>query len=249
LFTEPGIYTVTLSVADAVGHFDTDEMVLTVLEIIKPVAEAGPDMVVNERTQTRFDGSGSTDNVGVAQWAWSFNDGLNDVTIFGVSPIWIFMFSGVYSVTLNASDEAGNWDIDTMTVSVLDSTPPIAIAGPNQIVTEGTVVTFSALGSTDRSGIVNYAWNFTYNGTMVTLYGSNSSFQFWTPGSYLITITVRDAAGNQASETTTVTVQTFTLQENAIWADEYGLILISLSVAIILLAVALLLHRRKKVIR
>jgi len=247
LFSVPGIYAVTLKVTDAMGYFDTDEMTLTVLEIIKPVAEAGPDMIVREREPTGFDGSASTDNVGVAQWSWSFNDGLNDVTLFGASPTWIFMVSGVYAVTLNVSDAAGNWDTDIMTVNVLDTTSPIAIAGPNQIVAEGTVVTFSASGSTDRSGITNYTWIFTYNGTLVTLGGASPSFQFWTPGSYPVSLTVQDAAGNMASEDVIVTVLSSIIHENALWPDDYGWILISLSIA--LMGVALLIHRRRKVIR
>jgi PKD repeat protein len=248
LFTVPGIYTVALNVTDAMGYFDTDEMVLTVLEIIKPVAEAGAGTTVNERQQTRFDGSASTDNVGIVSWSWSFNDGMNEVTAFGVSPTWIFMVPGIFPVTLNVSDAAGNWDTDTFSITVLDITSPIAIAGPNQIVAEGTLVTFDASGSRDMSGIVSYAWNFTYNGTLVTLGGASASFQFWTPGTYRVTLTVVDAAGNRASDITTATVQPFIMQENAIWADEYGWLFVSLSIALILLAAALLVRRRKKVV-
>jgi hypothetical protein len=157
-------------------------------------------------------------------------------------------FHGIFPVTLNVSDAAGNWDTDTFSITVLDITSPIAIAGPNQIVAEGTLVTFDASGSRDMSGIVSYAWNFTYNGTLVTLDGASASFQFWTPGTYRVTLTVLDAAGNRASDITTATVQPFIMQENTIWTDGYGWLFISLSIALILLAAALLVRRRKKVV-
>src|SRR3989442_2534320 len=36
-----------------------------------PIANAGPDQTVNEDTPVAFDGSGSTDNVGIVNYTWS----------------------------------------------------------------------------------------------------------------------------------------------------------------------------------
>src|SRR5205823_10455352 len=43
-------------------------------------------------------------------------------------------------------------------LAAADVTPPIANAGPDQVVNEDTLVTFNGSGSTDDVGIVNYTW-------------------------------------------------------------------------------------------
>lgn len=205
-FTVEGIYTVTLTVRDAAGHVATDTMLATVLEFTPPVAAAGPDQTVDEMAAMRFDGSSSTDNVGVALWAWSFHDGLNNVTLFGHSPEWIFTIPGEYIVTLNVSDAAGNTDTDTMQVTVLDVLAPIPMPGKNIIAVPGQEITLDGSGSFDSTGIASHSWSFTYNGTLMTLDGPISSFVFWTPGTYAITLTVTDETGKTASAELTVAV-------------------------------------------
>ena len=62
-----------------------------------------------------FDGSGSSDDVGVVGYTWSFGDGMEDT---GESVTHIYPEPGVYDVTLTVSDEYGNMDIATHTVTV-----------------------------------------------------------------------------------------------------------------------------------
>jgi len=97
-----------------------------------------------------------------------------------------------------------------VTVTVRDVTSPGASAGPDQTVDEDATATLSGAGSTDNVGVANYTWAFT-DGSPRTLYGSSATYVFATPGVYTVTLTVRDAAGNAAADTLTVTVRDVTL--------------------------------------
>jgi hypothetical protein len=92
-------------------------------------------------------------------------------------------------------------------ISYVDTTDPVANAGPDQSVDTGDTVTFSGAASTDNFGIVNYTWTFTYNSTTVTLYLVGPSYTFEIVGSYVVTLNVSDAAGYWDTDTMTVTVE------------------------------------------
>jgi hypothetical protein len=94
-----------------------------------PVADAGPDQLNNsEGTAIQFNGTGSTDNVGIVSYRWSFAYGPNVMTLEGAIPVFTFTDVGDYTVTLNVTDAADLYDTDTMVVSVLDTTPPEILA-------------------------------------------------------------------------------------------------------------------------
>lgn len=71
---------------------------------------------------------------------------------------------------------------------------------------EGATVRLDGSGSTDDVGIVNWTWAVPYGGTVVYLYGSIQDFKFDDEGKYNVTLTVRDAAGNTATDHVIVTV-------------------------------------------
>ncbi len=87
----------------------------------------------------------------------------------------------------------------------LDSTAPTANAGQNQTVNEGESASFDANLSTDESGIVSYLWDF---GDGASGSGKTVSHTYASTGVYTVTLTVQDAAGNNATTTVTVTVKT-----------------------------------------
>ena len=86
-----------------------------------------------------------------------------------------------------------------------DKTKPTANAGPDQAVNKGASVTLGGSASSDNVGIVSYAWTLT-DVTTKTLAGVNPSYTFSAPGVYTITLSVKDAAGNEAIDTMVVTV-------------------------------------------
>jgi PKD repeat protein len=202
-FTTPGTYIVTLEVADAAGNTATHTVTITVHDITNPVANAGSDRTVNEDVPTTLDGSASSDNLEVTAYTWTFTDGTVK-TLTGEKPSYTFKDPGVYTITLNVTDAAGNWATDTIVITVaLDDTEPVANAGEDQTVDAGATVSFDAGGSTDNVGITSYEWDFG-DGSSGT--GETTSHDYTNAGTYTVTLTVKDAAGNQATNTMLVTV-------------------------------------------
>ncbi len=113
---------------------------------------------------------------------------------------------GTYAALLEAWDAAGNYaSAATILQVATDTTPPVANAGADQAVNQDATVTFDGSGSSDNVGVANYTWTFT-DGSPRVLYGETAIHVFATPGVFVVTLTVRDAAGNAASDTMTVTV-------------------------------------------
>jgi len=205
-FNEPDLFVITLTVTDSAGNWNTDTVIVTVTEdVIDPVADAGADQAIDKGTLATFDGSHSTDNVGIANFTWTFTDG-TPVTLYGIGPSYQFNDPGVYPVTLNVTDQSGNWDSEIVNVTVIDMTDPMADAGPDQLVDEGSVVRFDGSNSSDNAQITNYTWTITHEGTSVTLYGIGPSYEVINPGDYTVTLIVIDSSGNNDSDTMKITV-------------------------------------------
>ncbi len=203
-FNTAGNFEITLEVTDGAMNTDTDIMWVNVTaDAEPPVADAGPDQTVDEDTVVAFDGSGSTDNIGIVNYTWDFVDATSQ-TLYGVSPSYMFANPGTFVVTLTATDAEANSDTDTVTITVRDTTDPVADAGTDMTVVEDVQVAFDGTGSSDNVGVVNYTWDF---GDGTTGYGGTTTHTYSDPGGYTVTLTVRDAAGNEATDALEVTVQ------------------------------------------
>jgi len=82
-----------------------------IVDVSPPTVDAGTNRTVNEDTEVTFDASGSYDNVGIVNYAWTFID---------VTPK---TGPGRYVVTLTVKDPADNPDVDSITVTVLSIEP------------------------------------------------------------------------------------------------------------------------------
>ena len=203
-FDTPGIYTITLNITDPPGNWDTDTITITVKETGAPIADAGPDQEVYEGSLVTFDGSGSTDDIGIVNYTWTFTD-VTPQTLTGVDPTYTFTNPGIYIVTLNVTDADDNWDTDDVEITVLEFGIPIADAGPDQTVDEDTLVIFDGSNSTDDEDIVDYTWTFT-DATLQTLTGVNPNYTFTNPGIYIVTLNVTDADDNWDTDDVKITV-------------------------------------------
>ena len=171
----------------------------------KPTANAGPDQTVDLYTTVTLDGSASTDNIGITSYTWTFIHETPQ-TLTGISPTYTFPTLGTYVITLNVADLRGNSDTDTVTIIVVDMTAPVADAGNDQAVAEGALVTFNGSGTTDNVAPTGYTWRFT-DMTPQTLTGKTQTYTFQTPGTYIVTLNVTDAAGNWHTDRVTITVR------------------------------------------
>jgi hypothetical protein len=120
--------------------------------------------------------------------------------------------SGTYAASVGVYDHAGRWNSSVTFFGVdtgIDGTPPSAAAGPDVSTDEDLPVAFDGTASSDDVGIVNWTWTFS-DGSVRTLYGSTASYAFATPGTYVVTLAVRDSAGNVGTDTFTVTVSDVT---------------------------------------
>jgi hypothetical protein len=165
-----------------------------------PDANAGPDINVSQNTLVSFDGSGSTDNVGIVNYSWNYDD-QGPKELFGIGPTYKFFYPGYFIITLKVTDEAGNLDIDILMVRVNDTEKPNASASIALQADEGRIVLLQGDNSKDNVGITNYTWTIDDNG-IKTLFGKLSSYRFKNIiniKKFEITLNVTDAAGNWAT--------------------------------------------------
>jgi len=104
-----------------------------------------------------FDGSSASDDVGVADWNWTFSYGGTNVSLGGVSPSFKFDRAGVYRVTLTVQDAAGNWAEDSLNVTVRDQTRR-RLRGLRRPRGLNRSVRFDGTNSSDDVGIANFSW-------------------------------------------------------------------------------------------
>jgi len=196
-----GWHHVTIYANDTFGNMGMNTVYFTV-DTTAPAAHAGPDQTVDEDAAMTFDGSASTDDNGIAVYTWTFTDGTPQI-LSGENPIHTFTTPGTYTVTLEVADPADNTATDTVVITVLDVTTPVADAGTDQTVNQGASVAFDGGGSTDNVGIASYAWDF---GDGASATGRTTTHEYANAGTYTVTLAVEDAAGNQATDTAVITV-------------------------------------------
>jgi PKD repeat protein len=109
---------VTMFSAQDFGNRGAGNISFITVDNDPPVANAGFDQTVPAGQTVHFDGSSSTDNVGIANYTWTFNDGVTPVTLWGRNPTYTFLTDGVYDVTLTVRDGAGHTSTDVVRITI-----------------------------------------------------------------------------------------------------------------------------------
>lgn len=131
VFTEPGSYSVVLTVSDSLGNASSDSVPITVIPDQPPIASAlatytaGSRGILTENfpatisltplSRVGFDGTSSTDDVGLAKYEWDFGDG---VTAVGESVEHTFINIGKHDIKLTVHDTGGQTASVSATVEV-----------------------------------------------------------------------------------------------------------------------------------
>lgn len=219
---QAGTNVITVTARDAAGNAGTD--VLTVTHSLPDTT--APAVTINSPTTSptyatesaavTISGSAS-DAVGTTRVSW-VNDRGGSGTASGTTswsiPL-VQLAGGANIITVTAQDAAGNRGTDVLTVNyaVPDTiVPTVTITGPTNTSTFAT--TSSSLpvagSASDNVGVTQVAWSNDRGGSgMATGTGSWSvSAMTLQLGTNIITVTARDAAGNQATDVLTVTYST-----------------------------------------
>jgi hypothetical protein len=160
-FTAPQVtvntsYTLSLVVNDGLADSPADQVVITVKNVINqiPVANAGSDQSVNEGATVSLDGSASSDPDGnPLTYKWTAPAGISLSSTTDAKPTFTAPEVGTntpITFTLVVNDGKVNSSADAVIITVLQVNKiPVANAGPDQTVNEGTLVTLNGSGSND----------------------------------------------------------------------------------------------------
>jgi PKD repeat protein len=206
-FHEAGEYMVNLTVRDAMGNNGTDLIIVEVKDITPPAVDAGPDMVVDQNQIFILNGTMCTDNVCIVNWTWIVQlDGRNRM-LYGMIVEYSIPDAGVFEVTLNVSDSSGNYNNDSLSIEVLDITPPMLITQGNVTIDQFSSLVLNATRSSDNVGLANFTWKIQIGDNDRVLYGPSPSIVFDKVGVYEAMVLVSDTSLNIAFSTFTITVQ------------------------------------------
>ena len=143
----------------------------------------------------------STDDGTIIAWEWDFGDGNYSII---QNPTHVYSDDGKYDVTLRVIDNNGSTNSTTKQITI-SNRPPVADAGPDQMVNV-TLVSFNGTDSYDPDGeITLYRWNF---GDTKTATGVTVTHNYTHDGEYVVTLNVTDNDGASDEDTCSVTVDT-----------------------------------------
>jgi PKD repeat protein len=151
-----------------------------------------------------FDGTGSSDDVGVVSYAWTLAGGSQVASTATFNK----QFSGArtFDLTLTVTDGGGlsNSITKTVVVSGGGSNQPPTAAFTETCSAANHSCTFDGSSSSDDVGVVSYSWR-RPNGTVL---GSGVTFNYVFPaaGNFKIVLVVTDGGGLTGSLTKTIAV-------------------------------------------
>jgi len=130
-----------------------------------PVANAGPDQIVDEGAAVTLNGSASSDPDGNAlTYLWTAPAGITLSSNTAPNPTFTapeVTVNTSYTLTLKVNDGLSDSPSDQVVITIRNviNQPPVANAGPDQIVNEGAAVTLNGSASSDPNGnALTYLW-------------------------------------------------------------------------------------------
>jgi protocatechuate 3,4-dioxygenase beta subunit len=210
---------ITVTARDAAGNTATDTLTVT----YTPPDTTKPTVAISKPTSGSTHSTGSSqlsisgtasDNKAVTLVSWKNSRGGsgNCSGTSGWSKVGIVLYSGQNVITVTARDAAGNTAADSLTVTYTppDTTKPtVVISTPTSNSTYSTGSSKLSIGGTasDNKAVTVVSWKNSRGGS-----GNCSGTSSWSKtgialygGQNVITVTARDAAGNTATDTLTVT--------------------------------------------
>jgi PKD repeat protein len=212
-FKTPGTFQVRLTVTDTRGASGTIALPVVVGGGTAPSAvfvfsPTSPN--VGQQIFFTAEASRAAPGRTIVSYDWNFGSGR---TATGITTNKAYETAGNYVVTLTVTDDAGLQGTVSQTVTVGDPqvTPEIPLVARLVVTpTVGTTATtfyFDASGSRGPANVIEYRYRFGDGSPDFVTTQSFATKVYASPGSYVITLTVRDGTGRSAFTSTSVTVQ------------------------------------------
>ena len=197
-----GIYNLTLILWDNSGNWANDTIIVTVVDTEIPLIAPPPDIYYemgttgHSITWSPSDADPmfwivTLDGVTVDSDIWNGGQIIQSVDNLGI---------GIYNWTLFVNDTSGNWAIDTVIVSVVDTTPPLVDNLSEQFISEGStgnIITWSPQDLNPYSYIIRINESLyseaLWNGSKISLV-----FDGFPMGLYNVSLVLNDTSGNIA---------------------------------------------------
>ncbi|PAY21344.1 hypothetical protein CKO51_01835 [Rhodopirellula sp. SM50] len=224
--TDNGLYTAKLTVTDDDGGATTMTTPIQVLNVnpavslVSSVTQIDEQQLGNLVTFTGNFTDVTADNV-AQSYVWDFGDGTSDNTTW--TPSHVYADSGVYTVTLTVTDKDGGVGTASATVTINNLAPSnLTLTGPTQS-NEDTAVVFTGTVS-DLNGLNNSSIDLEPlrgtidfgDGVKLPLllirtaatgdYTFTSRHIFADPGTYDVTVEVRDDEGGKTSASHSIAI-------------------------------------------
>ena len=264
IFPHPGEGWVNLTVIDRGGNEGYLNRSVTILDATPPVARLNLPVEIEEDKEIILDASPSSDNTGIDWIRVRISKELED------DPIWTTPAGGIYVgdipteqfdsleelrvtipdpgryvLTLEVEDKVGLTDSISMDIDVLDITSPEAAINRSYLVLfQGEIIYLSGAESRDNFGGLEFQWEI--NSTGEVFFGPEFEY-LAEAGSYNITLTVTDRAGNVDSAWCEVLVKGKTgAVDSDDWASLYLWIAVIVALIIALITATLYILRSKR---
>jgi parallel beta-helix repeat protein len=213
-FTEPGTYTVTVTVTDTAGLWSraTREVAVDPADVPPTAALTVTPTSGTAPLDVTADASGSTDPDpdGISSYRFDFGDGTVKGPQAGPTANHQYTSAGTYTVTVTVADASGLTSTASTQVTVLapDAPPSAVVVATPHSGTAPLDVTADASGSTDTDStpIDHYRFDFGDGTVKGPQSGATATHTYTQAGTFTLTVTVTDTAGQSSAATTQVTV-------------------------------------------
>ncbi|UCF08668.1 MAG: hypothetical protein JSW28_02980, partial [Thermoplasmata archaeon] len=201
-----GYYWVNVTVEDGQGGIVWTNFTLFVGDDVAPVADAGPDDAVWEDEPYIFNGTNSQDNSGILNLTWIVG---GKIIGYDAQPTHVFTQNTTHTVVLIARDPSNNVHWDVVNITVMNR-PPVADAGPGQVINESETAFFNGSASYDTpsdSDSLILLWDFDSDGDFGDGVGETPSYVWNNDGTRTVGLMVIDDDGSSDIDTLQVEVR------------------------------------------
>src|SRR5438093_5365202 len=197
-YTNPGLYTVILSVASAVGD-GREEKASYIQALVAPAAPtadfSGSPTSGTVPLQVQFTDLSLTGGTPITSWSWNFGDGGTSTT---QNPSHTYLVPGTYNVSLTATNSVGPGSITKngyINAQIVPVGPTAQFSGTPRSGNTPLAVQFTDQSTPGTSPITSWSWAFGDGGTSTS---QSPSHVYAAIDTYTVSLTVTTAVGPDA---------------------------------------------------